>query len=155
MKEADTALLEAAGWTIECLSPLELRHAETGSFATKLAANAVVESLRTIEEDERASSQTSLEEKLAEGISDILGWVQAAQATNTEKGWELVYRLIFSDNGARKIAALCTPLGIPLDYYDPNTSFQEDALAYAKALIALVTTYRANFPVLDSVKFRF
>ncbi len=36
------ALLEKDGWTVECESPLEIRH-EDGSFATLGAANILVQ----------------------------------------------------------------------------------------------------------------
>lgn len=43
------ALLAQHGWTVECESPFEIRHTETGSFASALAADAVVESLQNYE----------------------------------------------------------------------------------------------------------
>lgn len=38
-------LLEADGWEIECESPFEIRHIETGSFASGLAANVILGAL--------------------------------------------------------------------------------------------------------------
>jgi hypothetical protein len=40
-------ILKKAGWEIECISPFEIRHSESGSFATGLAAYAVAENLMT------------------------------------------------------------------------------------------------------------
>lgn len=34
-------ILEDNGWTIECYSPFEIRHDETGSFASGLAAHII------------------------------------------------------------------------------------------------------------------
>ena len=45
MSEDTDELLELAGWTLECESPLEIRH-EDGSFATGQAAQIVIEFLR-------------------------------------------------------------------------------------------------------------
>ena len=45
MDEKQIRLLEDADWIVECESPLEIRHTETGSFATGLAANMVIELL--------------------------------------------------------------------------------------------------------------
>lgn len=42
-----TPLLAQNGWTVECEGPLEIRHIETGSFASGLAADAVVTSLQS------------------------------------------------------------------------------------------------------------
>ena len=39
------ALLTTNGWILECESPLEIRHAETGSFATGMAAQMVIDAL--------------------------------------------------------------------------------------------------------------
>ncbi len=45
----DEELLEQNGWEIECYSPFEIRHIETGSFATNWAATAVVDDLKQSE----------------------------------------------------------------------------------------------------------
>lgn len=39
--------IERSGWDIECESPLELRHRDTGSFATGIAATLVIDHLDT------------------------------------------------------------------------------------------------------------
>lgn len=44
MKDENKRLLEEDGWHIECESPFEIRH-ETGSFASGLAAEYVLELL--------------------------------------------------------------------------------------------------------------
>lgn len=41
MNEQDITFLEKRGWTVECQSPLEIRH-EDGSFATLNAAKIVL-----------------------------------------------------------------------------------------------------------------
>lgn len=38
------AKLEANGWTVECHSPLEIRH-EDGSFATGVAAHVLIDAV--------------------------------------------------------------------------------------------------------------
>lgn len=43
--------------------------------------------------------------------------------------WEQKYNRIFSDQISRKVHKL-----IYLDYYDPDTSYKEDVLAFAEAL---------------------
>jgi len=49
LSPADTKLLEDNGWTVECESPLEIRHVD-GSFASQLAAQyalpAILEDLK-------------------------------------------------------------------------------------------------------------
>lgn len=46
-------LLEKHGWTVECESPLEIRHEETGSFATLLAAEMVIEAIEKEDREDR------------------------------------------------------------------------------------------------------
>lgn len=50
MDKIDRAILENAGWEIECESPFEIRNNETESFATNQAAYIVLEELRPGEE---------------------------------------------------------------------------------------------------------
>ena len=42
--------------------------------------------------------------------------------------WEIKYHLIFSD----EVSGVLNK--IPLDYYDPDTSYQEDVMAYIAAI---------------------
>jgi hypothetical protein len=42
----DFAMLTAAGWLVECESPLEICHEATGSRATGVCAEVMIESLR-------------------------------------------------------------------------------------------------------------
>ena len=44
--DADEKLLEENGWEVECYSPYEIRHKETGSFASLWAADAVVSDMK-------------------------------------------------------------------------------------------------------------
>lgn len=46
MKFSDEQLLEKNGWIVECESPFEIRHSETNSFATGIAAELILESLK-------------------------------------------------------------------------------------------------------------
>lgn len=48
--------------------------------------------------------------------------------------WEFKYDMIFSENISRKVFSLLKELGTPLDYYDPDTSYAEDVIAFANAV---------------------
>lgn len=48
--------------------------------------------------------------------------------------WEIKYDLIFSENVSKKVFNLMKELNIRFDYYDPDTSYEEDALAFSNAL---------------------
>lgn len=51
MSENDKDLLENNGWIVECESPLEIRSENGESFASGLAAQFVIESLRENDPD--------------------------------------------------------------------------------------------------------
>lgn len=48
--------------------------------------------------------------------------------------WELKYDSIFSPNVSRKVFALMKELNVSFDYYDPDTSYEEDVKAFSDAL---------------------
>ena len=52
MTEEQKTLLERHGWEVECESPREIRHTETGSFASLWAVDAVIESLEAEEKED-------------------------------------------------------------------------------------------------------
>lgn len=56
------------------------------------------------------------------------------QLIKEDVDWEIKYDLIFSKNVSRRIFTLLSELNIRFDYYDPDTSYEEDALAFANAL---------------------
>ena len=47
MNEEDIKLLEENGWDVECWSPFEIRFKDGGAFATGLAAQIVLDDLKT------------------------------------------------------------------------------------------------------------
>lgn len=53
MSDSDKAILDRAGWDVECESPFEIRHRETGSFATKEAAWIVLVYAREADKEKR------------------------------------------------------------------------------------------------------
>ena len=46
MIKEDMEVLKKYGWEVECESPFEIRHTETGSFATLVAADLVLMALK-------------------------------------------------------------------------------------------------------------
>lgn len=52
--------------------------------------------------------------------------------------WEIKYDRIF-DYGAQHVWPLIKALCLKLEYYDPDTSYQEDVTAYVQALRELQT----------------
>jgi hypothetical protein len=70
MTKIQELILRAAGWTIDCLNPLELRHPATGSFATRFAAEAVIGELEA--EAERLKQVLSPEELAGEDFESLV-----------------------------------------------------------------------------------
>ena len=54
---------------------------------------------------------------------------QAKRIYDSDIDWELKYDLIFSEDISKRIFSL-----INLDYYDPDTSYEEDVRAFMNAL---------------------
>lgn len=50
MNQDDEKLLNKNGWTVECYSPFEIRHKESENFATNLAAEQILWSLKKLDE---------------------------------------------------------------------------------------------------------
>ena len=60
--------------------------------------------------------------------------------------WELKYDLIFSEEVSRKVFFLVKELGTSLEYYDPDSSYEEDLRAFSEALASkLVELEKINY----------
>lgn len=60
--------------------------------------------------------------------------------------WELKYDLIFSEKFSRKVFSLIKELGTSLEYYDPDSSYEEDLRAFSEALSSkLVELEKINY----------
>lgn len=140
LTDEDRELLEQNGWTITCESPFEIEH-QDGSVATTLAAEyavmGIIQDLKAdaaLEEDNNNKPENAylLYQRTAEKLNRA---VAIAQLEDTEDAWETVYDLVFSKNGNRVINKCLNALDVSFaDYYDPDTSYQEDVMAYIDAL---------------------
>jgi hypothetical protein len=141
-------LLESLGWTVECESPFEIRH-EDGSFATQNAAKIVMADI--IKEHSPQNSVHSVQEVIANlvAINDyVQNIVINALAQDMDKkedwqrgaDWDSVFGLLFNEDTSTAAFAALRSIGNELDYYDPDTSYQEDVMAFANALNEKVTS---------------
>lgn len=74
--------------------------------------------------------------KLEALVQDVVA-AAAMDASGNQSGsdpWERAYDIIFSDRVSTRVFALSRILGHRLDYYDPDTSYEEDVRAFANAL---------------------
>jgi hypothetical protein len=141
MNQTQEKLLEAKGWRVECLSPLEIRHHD-GSFATQYAADCVID--RVVADagiariaDACQDSETRIGSTLRAlnaHLAALLIIGEVAQAENNEDAWKVAFDLLFSEMGSRTIRNLCHSLNLGFSYYDPDSSYQEDVEAFLAAL---------------------
>lgn len=47
--------------------------------------------------------------------------------------WEMKFDLVFSQEVSRRVFNLLDALNVSFDYYDPDTSYEEDVLAFSNA----------------------
>lgn len=85
-----------------------------------------------------SSSQNSLESSLAQKLNELASMYETVTKitcnARNENLWEEAYGLIFSPSISRKVFDLCYELGSRLDYYDPDSSYEEDVMAFEMAL---------------------
>ena len=59
----------------------------------------------------------------------------ATQIVESNLSWEAKYDLIFSPNLSRKVFDICRGF----DYYDPDTTYEEDVMAFYNAFTEYLT----------------
>lgn len=140
MSQKTLDMLEANGWVVECESPLEIRHAESESFASGLAANMVVDALNEVQED-----LSVLFARLASLNAELQGLV-----SRQWEDWSLPYNLVFSGNLSSRIFNTVTRMGLTLSWDDPDADYADDVCAYARAVDELCRQLAPSFPGRDS-----
>lgn len=153
-RESDDALLESLGWTVECQSPLEIRHTD-GDFATGFAAKVLIDYLKS---DAAAGDGASTGFVSATPVTELLALFDcvekllkiAAELPETDYDrWKRCFEFVFSDQCSTRIRALLDQLNISFDWYDPDMDYEDDVRAYANALMRLkaeITPFLAAMP---------
>lgn len=140
------AILAIHGWTIECEHPQELRH-EDGSFATGQAADLVIQSVtqsryQKLDIFQRMAQSAGHLQDLSEMVDTWVTRVQMAKPTQSEADaeiqWQTLYDMVFTDAVNGQVHKLATTLGVSFTWDDPDGSYEDDVLAYNKALKAFV-----------------
>lgn len=72
-------------------------------------------------------------------ILQVCDEIQDSHLTAEEK-----YDLIFSEQVSRQVFMLCREMGRPLDYYDPDTTYEEDIRAFVSALRGYILNGEQN-----------
>lgn len=149
MKQNKYDILESLGWTVECESPFEIRH-EDGSFATQNAAKIIMSDV--LKEHEETKVKVHIFEDVIADLEVINNHVQNivsnAIALDSEKkqdcergaDWDSVFGLVFNPETSTAAFTLLENINNSLNYYDPDTSYEEDVIAFANALKEKVTS---------------
>lgn len=143
--DEEEQLLSKAGWELECRSPFEIRHTETGSFASGIAAKLVVDCLQAADKGAAPAEglfacQETIVSRVAEfdKVVDVITSVfDSAQSLRNDQAWKDSYSLIFSDFGSGKVSSVLKALNLELSYCDPDSSYEEDVTAYVQAVKTL------------------
>ena len=68
-------------------------------------------------------------------IQSIVSNAYAMDGTcDAQDPWEVAYNLVFSDAISREVYTTLRAMGQRLDYYAPDTSYEEDVQAFANAV---------------------
>jgi hypothetical protein len=74
---------------------------------------------------------TALFSRLEVLNSQTAAYIAAAESTGD---WDTAFGLVFSPAISQRVFVLVRELGSALDYYDPDTTYEEDVRAFARAL---------------------
>ncbi len=134
MTHQDEILLTAAGWTVECQNPLELRHAD-GSFASGQAARIVLADVLSECGIVAKSEELQVLEERVEWIGQIAESAKVLSRNgDTNSYWASAYVLVFGKQGAQKISKLLQELDMDGQWDDPAGSYADDVQAYVRAM---------------------
>jgi hypothetical protein len=68
---------------------------------------------------------------IAVALKDLKQRIDTAVAIiESDIPWEIKYTVVFSRNVSARIFTDLKDIGLPRDYYDPDTSHEEDVMAY-------------------------
>jgi hypothetical protein len=60
---------------------------------------------------------------------------------DSDAEWEKVFNAVFEGGVSRRVQKIASELGIGFDWYDPDTTYEEDARAFINGLGELVTRF--------------
>lgn len=69
---------------------------------------------------------------------------KAQQIVASDMSWEQKYDLIFNQEMSKEVFAWFKNFGFPMDYYDPDSSYEEDVCAFMHAFDESVEFINSN-----------
>jgi len=131
LTQEQTERLTDNGWTIIQMPGAAVRavHVETGSIASGLAAAIVADSYSA------TSGPTATKGELLLLHARVRSVVDKALEQKDWQLWHDTYDQVFSDDCSIRIRTLLSELfDTGLEYYDPNEDYEDDVLAFRRAL---------------------
>lgn len=145
LTQAQEELLLSFGWHVVHPSPVSLRH-RGGAKAAGVAAVALMADIQAGVGASNSALESveptyqSLLTAFLSACEDLFFYEDAVRTAKEgldgEDKWATLYDIVFSDHGNGRIAKLLRQMNHSIDYYDPDTTYEEDATAYLKALRA-------------------
>ena len=85
--------------------------------------------------------------RLEKQVQRFINEAQAEAGSNDDgEAWKVAYEQVFCDAVSSRIRTLFDTLHRRFDYYDPDTTYQEDVRAYANALHDRVEELKEHYP---------
>ena len=164
MTNEQLKIIQSQGWTVECESPLEISHSD-GSFATMNAAIRVIADVVNEYKQEQPVLEVLETVVQLSAINDFVQNIVAstlvieldakrAKELNSyakEADWKSAYGLVFNPKISIAAFNLLIKINSELNYYDPDSSYKDDVMAFAIALDEKVT-YLEHITTTKAVK---
>lgn len=142
-QEQRTAL-ENNGWSVIGDAPLHLFHATTASTASGLAATMVIDQLTKPEPTVSPLDElVLLHGRVDRNVQRAFEFEKTnREFGNPKDGWRAAYGQVFSDQVSGRIWKLLDQLELRLEYCDPDMGYDDDVLAFSRALDSLMRRLR-------------
>lgn len=138
MKDKEIKILEENGWIIECEHPLEIYHEESNSKATNMAAKVIIKDILENDISNLTENEISnlTENEIKFELININTYIQMILPKEivSDEEWKNIYDTIFSSKISQKVFKYTEKLNNKLDWYDPDSSYEEDVLAFTNAV---------------------
>lgn len=137
--------LMASGWSVASEVPLCIRHDDSGDEASGIAAEMVARQVMADWSEEGScvpaedmaglfSQLESLSQRAQHYVEVAYRGASKPDSPEAAVAWETAFSLVFHPQLSDRVGTLLSRLGQPLQYDNPNGSYEMDVLAYAAAL---------------------
>lgn len=83
--------------------------------------------------------------KLNNRLQSLVADTLTADATTGHRDpWEATYEVVFSSEVSKRVYVALSDMGQRLDYYDPDSSYEDDVLAFASAVQSKISDLQSG-----------